>query len=53
MTLVTRAGILSWIEIQMSSSTKETDVLQTLKSAIENSTDQAEVSAWKTRFIKS
>lgn len=49
MTLITRAGILSWIEIQMSSSARDIAVLQALKTAIENSSDFAEVEAWKLR----
>jgi hypothetical protein len=49
MTLITRAGILSWIEIQMSSNARDTTVLQALKTAIENSSDSVEVEAWKLR----
>ena len=52
MTLITRAGILSWIDIQVLSDTKYTRVLQALKSALEGSSDPMEVEAWKTRSAK-
>jgi hypothetical protein len=52
MTLITRAGMLSWIEIHMSASGRDTFVLQALKSAIEGSSDPVEVEAWKTRSTK-
>ena len=48
MTLITRAGILSWVELQMST-TKDTSVLRALRFAIEKSTEVAEVDGWRTR----
>ena len=52
MTLITRAGVLSWLDVQVSSSTKDTGVLHALKSAIEGASDSAEVESWKTRSTK-
>ena len=53
MTLITRAGILSWIDIQLAVTRgQDTGVFQALKSAIEGSIDRMEVEAWKTRSTK-
>jgi nucleolar pre-ribosomal-associated protein 1 len=53
MTLITRAGILSWIDIQLAVTRgQDTGILQALKSAIEGSIDRMEVEAWKTRSTK-
>jgi nucleolar pre-ribosomal-associated protein 1 len=53
MTLITRAGILSWIDIQIAiTKGQDTGVLPALKSAIEGSIDRMEVEAWKTRSTK-
>lgn len=50
MTLITRAGILGWIDIQVAvANGQDTGALKALKSAIESSTNQEEVEAWKTR----
>ena len=52
MTLITRAGVFSWIEAQLASSTRDAGVLRALKSAMERSCDAVEVEAWKTRQAK-
>ena len=53
LTLVTRAGILGWIDIQVAVATGEdTCVLKALKWAIEGSTNQEEVETWKMRSTK-
>jgi len=53
MTLITRAGILSWIDIQIAvTKGQDTGILLALKSAIEHSVDRMEVEAWKTRSTK-
>jgi nucleolar pre-ribosomal-associated protein 1 len=53
MTLITRAGILSWIDIQLAVTRgQDTGVFQALKSAIEGSIDRMEAEAWKTRSTK-
>jgi nucleolar pre-ribosomal-associated protein 1 len=53
MTLITRAGILSWIDIQIAvAKGQDTSALPALKSAIERSVDRMEVEAWKTRSTK-
>ena len=53
MTLITRAGVLSWIEIQTSLNAKDMAVLDALKMAMVESSDVAEVEVWKTRVQKS
>jgi nucleolar pre-ribosomal-associated protein 1 len=53
LTLITRTGILSWIEIQISSSTKNVVILHALKTAMEKSSDFREVETWKARLNKS
>ena len=53
MTLITRAGILSWLDIQLAlAKGQDTGVVQALKAEIESSTDVAEVEAWKARAAK-
>jgi nucleolar pre-ribosomal-associated protein 1 len=53
MTLITRAGVLSWIDIQLAvTKGQDTGVLLALKSAIDGSIDRMEVEAWKTRSTK-
>jgi nucleolar pre-ribosomal-associated protein 1 len=53
MTLITRAGILSWIQIRTSLSANDMPVLHALKMAMVESSDVAEVEVWKTRLQKS
>jgi nucleolar pre-ribosomal-associated protein 1 len=53
MTLVTRTGILSWIDTQIAvTKGQDTGVLLAFKSAIEGSIDRMEMEAWKTRSTK-
>jgi hypothetical protein len=53
MTLITRAGVFSWIETRTSSSIKDTGILEALKMALERLSSPVEVEAWKTRLTKS
>ena len=53
MTLITRAGILSWLDLQLAvAKGLDTGVIQALKSAVDSSSDSAEIEAWKVRSTK-
>ena len=50
MTLITRAGILSWIENELACGSGMHDqILQALKKAIENSSDDVDVELWRSK----
>ena len=49
MTLITRVGILSWLDIQLTEVGSDAAVLLALKALVENSCDRQEVDGWKSR----
>ncbi len=49
MTLVTRVGVLSWLDNQSTAAGSDAGVLRALKTAVEDSGDREEVEEWKSR----